>query len=35
VVHTYKGFICVDDAQFVSFQKENVIENEIDFLAFS
>lgn len=34
-VHTYKGLICVDDAQFVSFQKENVIENEIDFLAFS
>jgi len=35
IVHKYWGYILVDDAQFISYNEENVIKNNIDFLVFS
>ncbi len=35
MVHKYGGYILVDDAQYIAHNKENVLDNGIDFLAFS
>lgn len=35
IVHQFWWYIFVDDAQYVAHYSENVIENQIDFLAFS
>lgn len=35
LVHKYWWYILVDDAQFISHNRENVVLNNIDFLAFS
>ena len=35
IVHKYHGYLLVDDAQFVSYHREDVIDNGIDFCVFS
>lgn len=35
LVHKYWGYILVDDAQYIAYNKEDVEENNIDFLVFS
>lgn len=35
IVHKYNWYILVDDAQYISYNKENVVDNNVDFLTFS
>ena len=35
IVHNYWWYIFIDDAQYISYNQEKVLENDIDFLAFS